>query len=180
MSDQAPQQPAWIWSPRLQQWYYHDQRTDQYVLANGARIPRHVNATMNELPQSSQPESSPSSMSEPFYGSYTATASTRRQPPPSAAAGESSLTAQFRGMQIGTDTQNRVTTNQRRESSGLITDSIDNVTRVRTISQTEPKEAITDTNLLREGGLAHRMLRPTPNEEETLDPRKSSMWTRMV
>lgn len=187
MSNQPLTQLFWVWSPNLRQWYWHDRRTDQYVLQSGARVPRAlVTESQNRLPGYQQlappndidtyqqpyyPQSDAQYAGLPVYGSYTARPQTLQssipnpQPPSSEA-----LAAQLQRLKLGTHPESRFTTNRRQVSFGVVTETTDNLTKVETISQTEPKNVITDQTLLREGAVARRMLHPTPNDEETLDP----------
>ena len=188
MSQQPSQQPPWIWSPRLQQYYYYDRQNNHYVLQNGARldVPRAMEAQSSDAAprnpqnppqpqfniQSYRPHPSLVHTGQPYYDSYT-TAAHAPQPSSSSSTGEPStnqLASNLGALQVGDSRRPRVITNRRQVSFGYITEAFDTYTNVKTVSQTEPKDRITEESILRDGGVAHRKLDPTSETIEKLDP----------
>lgn len=75
----------------------------------------------------------------------------------------------MQNLQLQGTTGCRVITQRRQGPSGCVVDALDTVTDVRTISQSEPKDRITDSSVMNDGGIARRKLEPTPNDKEKLD-----------
>ena len=185
MYQQQAGQPPWAWSQSHQQYYYYDHISNQYVFWNGMRldVPRPMIAETNEAshrpisqgrtswPNYAQPYTpacDPAHNSNTPYNSYT-TSPSRRQTSFGSSAGDPSNdlpTSGLSTLHLRDDNQRR----RQRVAFEQVSEAYDPNTQVRTRFLTEPKEKITDQELLKEGGIAHRMVLPD-DEEVPLDHR---------
>lgn len=177
----------WLWSTHYQQRYFHDPHRNQYVFENGLTIdvPRPTITPANQPRQQPtsdgpafqmnnntpriRPNVSPSNFTDATYGSYTT--QPRERPSSWNSSGSESLTdpstLKLEALRFESRPQRRV----QRVSFGPVTEMFDANINVRTTLPSEPRGDITDRGVLEESGLV-RMLRSTPNAEETLDKRE--------